>query len=93
MSLTGPDVIPAGVNCWLEHPDGKSESLRLWADVNGDKLLGTIDQGINGEWFFVPVSRQSWACPLQGLDNKKGTGHRTPREAAQAWQASITQVA
>jgi hypothetical protein len=52
-------------------------------EVRADgRRIGSVVQGDNGEWYFVPPSREAWADPLQGLDAKKGTGSPTPMDAA-----------
>ncbi len=50
--------------------------------MKGDRKVGEVMVGLNGEWFPVSLSRVSFADPLQGRDNIKGTGHRTALSAA-----------
>jgi hypothetical protein len=55
------------------------------------KKIGSVLKGTNGEWFWVNLSQESWAEPLQGRDNVRGTGHATATaavEAAGPWAAA-----
>lgn len=50
----------------------------------GGRRAGEVMLGSNGEWFWVPLSREAHAYPLEGRDNIRGTGFATPEGAVVA---------
>jgi hypothetical protein len=50
--------------------------------IDGRKV-GEVHRGVNGEWYHVTMHESSWADPLQGLDNIRGTGLATAAAAAE----------
>lgn len=53
-----------------------------WVD---GRRIGTVTRGTNGEWYLIPLSKEAWADPLEGIDNIKGTGHSTPENAVKCY--------
>jgi len=72
----------------LDPPESRTScDVRIDEDGNvtiDGREAGDVRKGINGEWFHVARSRIAEAYPLGCLDNKRGTGHHSPLEAALA---------
>ena len=52
-----------------------------WVDAQWRETGEQVIQGINGQWYVISAHEVSMSAPLQGLDNKAGTGSWAPEVA------------
>jgi hypothetical protein len=79
---------------WSSRPGqgARSRGLRIQDDyivtANG-RRVAILRQGRTGRWFVCPLSRESHADPIDGMDALADTGWATPEEALAAEQRAV----